>query len=60
MGVQKFRWDKRNVEPKDSNTFFYINEKENYKIGIGLFLHERIALATQRVQIVTNWMSPNI
>jgi hypothetical protein len=54
MGVRKVRWDKSNVEPKDNNTFFYINGNENYKFGIGLLLHERITLATQRIQFVSN------
>jgi hypothetical protein len=42
VGVQEVRWDRGGTEPAGKYTFIYGKGIENYELGTGFFVHERI------------------
>jgi hypothetical protein len=55
--VQEVRWDKEGtVRARDYN-FFYGKGNENYQLGTGSFVHQRIAPAVKRVEFVNDRVS---
>ncbi|PNF23384.1 hypothetical protein B7P43_G13184 [Cryptotermes secundus] len=58
-GVQKVRWDGGGTAPAGEYTFFYGKGNENYKLGIGFFVHWRIVLAVKRVEFISDRISYN-
>jgi hypothetical protein len=55
--VQEVRWEGSGTTPAWEYTFFYGKRNENYELGTGFFVHERIISAVKRVEFVDNRMS---
>ena len=55
--VQEVRWDKAGTVRAGDYNFFYGNGNENHQLGIGFFVHERIASAVKRKEFVSNRVS---
>jgi hypothetical protein len=56
VGVQ-VRWDKGGNERAEDYTFLYAEGNENYQLGAGLFVHNRITSAVRRVEFVSDMLS---
>jgi exonuclease III len=54
VGVQEVRWDKGGTVRAGEYNFFYGKGKENYQMGIGLFVQHRIVPAVKRVEYVSD------
>jgi hypothetical protein len=56
VGVQ-VRWDKGGNERAEDYIFLYAEGNENYQLGAGLFVHNRITSAVRRVEFVSDMLS---
>jgi exonuclease III len=57
VGVQEVRGDKEGTVRAEEYTFFYGKGQENHQLGTGLFVHQTIVSAINRVEFVSDRMS---
>ena len=57
VGVQKVRWDKGGTVTAEDYKLFFRKGNENYQLGTGFFVHQRIASAVTRVEFVSDRVS---
>jgi len=57
VGVQEVRWNKGGTVRAGDYSFFYRKGNENHQLGIGCFVHQRIASAVKRVEFVSDKVS---
>ena len=56
-GVQEVRWDKGGTIRAGDHNFFYGKGNGNHQLGTGFFVHERVASAVKRLEVVSGRMS---
>jgi exonuclease III len=57
LGLQEVRWKKGGAEKAEDCTLFYGERNENYQLGTGFVLHNRILSAVRRVGFASYRMS---
>jgi hypothetical protein len=57
VSVQEVRWVKAGTERVEDYTFFYGAVNEDYQLGTGFFVLNRIVSAVRRVEFVSDRMS---
>jgi len=53
VGVQEVRWDKGGTVRAGAFNFFYGKVNENYQLGTGFFVQDRLGSAVKRVEFVS-------
>ena len=54
VGVQEVRWDKGGTVRAGDYNFFFGKGNENHQLGTGFFVHQTIASAVERVEVVSD------
>jgi hypothetical protein len=57
VSVEEVRWDNGGTLRAEDFTFFYTKGNENYEVGAGLFVHQKIVSAVMTVESVNDRMS---
>jgi hypothetical protein len=56
VGAQEVRWESGGTQQAGEYTLSYENENENYELGTGFFVHNRIITTVKRVEFVSDRM----